>query len=132
MFENVFTDINFRAAIANKMSWDEIPAWVDDLGKRGVEVATKIVKLNLASNLITMSLKNVYEDDELPLNVDIDVGLTADQNVRKYFGERKAAVIKQDKTLAASNKALKSATQQIKKKVEQVNFRKRKESVYQI
>lgn len=78
-----------------------------------------------------MKLSNHYDEDDdndndnnnndkKILNVEIDIGLTADQNVRKYFENRKNAIDKQQKTLAASNKAIKSAQVQIKSKINQV------------
>lgn len=102
------------------MNWDEIFIWIEELSEQGVDAAEAIYKLNLKNNIITMRLFNTYEKSDPPMNVDINISLTADQNVRKYFGERKSAIIKQQKTLASSTKALKSAQLQIKNKVEQV------------
>lgn len=70
--------------------------------------------------MFTMRLSNPYEDGEEILNVEIDVSLTADQNVRKYFENRRNAIDKQQKTFAASNKAFKSAQIQVKSKINQV------------
>jgi hypothetical protein len=41
-----------------------------------------------------MRLSNPYEESEQPLNVDIDMGLNADQNARKLFEEKRAAETK--------------------------------------
>uniref|UniRef100_A0A915DXK9 Uncharacterized protein n=1 Tax=Ditylenchus dipsaci TaxID=166011 RepID=A0A915DXK9_9BILA len=109
-----------RTALANKMSWDEVSNWLEQVAAKEVEAAKAIVKLNFTTNSITMRLNNPYEEDEEPMNVDIDIGLTADQNVRKYFGDKKSASVKQQKTLSASNKALKSAQQKIQNSVDQV------------
>lgn len=104
------------------MNWEEISTWIEDLSEQGIDAAKAIIKLNLQNNTITMRLYNTYEKDEPPMNVDVNISLTADQNVRKYFEERKSAIVKQQKTLAASTKALKSAQLQIKNKVEQVKL----------
>lgn len=69
-----------------------------------------------------MKLSDPFESIDDFLNVEIDIGLTADQNVRKYFMNRKNAIDKQQKTLAASNKALKSAQVQIKNKLNKVSY----------
>lgn len=87
-----------------------------------MDAAEAIVKLNLQNNIIILRLHNTYEENKPLMNVDINISLTADQNVRKYFEERKTAIVKQQKTLASSTKALKSAQLQIKNKVEQVFY----------
>lgn len=84
---------------------------------------------------MTMRLTNPYADEEdsdemngnierslsnEPINVEIDIGLSADQNVRKYFANRRMAMDKRQKTLAASTKALKSAQLQMNNKFSQV------------
>ncbi|KAI1707999.1 nuclear export mediator factor Nemf [Ditylenchus destructor] len=112
-----------RTALANKMSWDEVKVWLDQVAEKGVEAAKRIVKLDFNSNSVTMRLSNPYEEGEEPLNVDIDIGLTADQNVRKYFGEKKSASVKQYKTVSASSKALKSAQLKMKSTVDQAKTR---------
>lgn len=71
-----------------------------------------------------MQLADPFDEDEPPLKVDIDIDLTADQNCRKYFDDRKKAVEKQTRTVQASNKALKSAQQHTKTKIDQVRAKK--------
>ncbi|KAI9727312.1 MAG: hypothetical protein M1828_006931 [Chrysothrix sp. TS-e1954] len=48
-------------------------------------------------------------DRKKPLNVDIDLGLSAWSNAREYYDQKKTAAAKEEKTLLASTKALKSA-----------------------
>lgn len=126
---------NFRTALASKSNWAQIAEWIEQCAKAGVEAARSIVKLDLESNLMTMRLTNPYADEEdsdemngnierslsnEPINVEIDIGLSADQNVRKYFANRRMAMDKRQKTLAASTKALKSAQLQMNNKFSQV------------
>lgn len=112
-----------RSAIASKLSWEQVSEWVEQYAKGGAPAAKSIVNLNLASNIFTMKLSDPFESIDDFLNVEIDIGLTADQNVRKYFMNRKNAIDKQQKTLAASNKALKSAQVQIKNKLNKVHIK---------
>lgn len=101
-------------------------------------VAKAIIRLNLAQNEITIRLSDPYahlndeeedEDEEevkkpkkkVPTyDVEVDLDLNADQNCRKFFGDRKAAVEKKHRTLQASSLALKNAQKQTQNKVEQV------------
>lgn len=52
-------------------------------------------------------------------DVDVDLDLNADQNCRKFYQDKKAAVEKKHRTLQASA-ALKNAQKQMQNKVEQV------------
>lgn len=54
------------------------------------------------------------------MEVELDLDLTADQNARQHFTERKAAAVKQQRTLQSSNVALKNAQKQAQNKVKQV------------
>uniref|UniRef100_A0A7E4VFA8 NFACT-R_1 domain-containing protein n=1 Tax=Panagrellus redivivus TaxID=6233 RepID=A0A7E4VFA8_PANRE len=109
-----------RSAIANQLSWDQIKAWIDNLAQAGVPAAMAIVKFDFNNNEVTMSLSDPYDEEEEPMNIDIDIGLSAAQNCRKYFTERKNAAEKQKKTIQASAKALKNAQMQTKTKIDQV------------
>lgn len=72
-----------------------------------------------------MRLSNPYEEGEEPMNVDLDIGLNADQNARRLFDEKRAADMKKQKTAAATKTALKSAVksakQQASNKINQVH-----------
>uniref|UniRef100_A0A183CCC2 NFACT-R_1 domain-containing protein n=1 Tax=Globodera pallida TaxID=36090 RepID=A0A183CCC2_GLOPA len=111
-----------RIAIAN-MSWTDIEPWLKAVADEQ-PVVRQISKLQLDSNRFTMRLGDPENPDGPPLNVDIDIGLNADQNARRFFTERKAATIKQHKTVAASKTAIKSAQKQAKNKVNQMKTKK--------
>ncbi len=84
-----------RTALADKRTWDEVRQWLIRLGSDGVEAARSVVKLDLKSNCISLRLTNPYEEDAEPMNVEIDVGMSAEQNARRYFSDRKSAAVKQ-------------------------------------
>ncbi|KAH7673059.1 Serologically defined colon cancer antigen 1, partial [Aphelenchoides avenae] len=105
------------------MSWDEIGAWLEQATQKGIAAAKAIVKLDLESNAITMRLANPYDEDDHVLNVDIDIALSAAQNSRKFFGDKRNAAEKQQRTQLATKKALKSAQHVAKSKVDQVRTR---------
>lgn len=52
--------------------------------------------------------------------VEIDLGLNAHQNGRKYYDRRRVAGDKRHKTLAAAKKALKSAEKKTQETLKQV------------
>ena len=109
-----------RAAIANKMTWDQVKEWLETLAANGVVASKAIVKMDLKSNEVTLRLSDPYDASAEPINVDIEIDLSASQNSRKYYTDKKNAAEKQQKTLAASNKALKSAQMHTKNKIDQV------------
>ncbi|KAK2150925.1 hypothetical protein LSH36_382g02027 [Paralvinella palmiformis] len=109
-----------RSAVANQIAWDEIHTIVKEAQTRGDPVASSIKGLRLDTNHITMFLKNPYLDSDeeedsdnaeavTPMKVDIDLELSAYANARKYFDKKRKAAAKEQKTVAASTKALKSA-----------------------
>jgi len=107
-----------RSALANQIAWDDIERIVEDATRKGDPVAKTIKKLKLSSNHITLLLSYPYSfedsDDEdeaesKPLLVDIDLDLSAYANARKYYGERRNASKKSQKTIESSEKAFKSA-----------------------
>lgn len=53
------------------------------------------------------------------LSIDIDLGLTPWANATQYYGQKKTAAFKEEKTLQASNKALKSAERKINSDLKQ-------------
>lgn len=56
------------------------------------------------------------------VKVDVEIGLTAFANARKYYEQKKTTASKHEKTLAASSKALKSAERKIKKDLKETRI----------
>lgn len=113
-----------RSALANQMSWNEIQELVKAAQANGDEVASCIKQLKLEINHIALSLVDPYsvesdENDEenneidveklKPMTIDIDLGLSAFANARKYYDMKRSAAIKEKKTIDASEKAMKNA-----------------------
>lgn len=135
----------FRQALANKMPWDEIQKWLHSAASQGNELAKTFVRLDLKDNTIVLRLCDPYEhldnlsdeengsDEEAQkkkqkqkpkkkyMDIDLNLDLTAAQNSRQHFTDRKAAVVKEQKTLQSSEIALKNAQKQARNKVKQVN-----------
>ncbi|XP_013398422.1 nuclear export mediator factor Nemf [Lingula anatina] len=123
-----------QSAVANQIDWDEIKDLVKEAQLQGDPVAIAIKALKLDTNHITMLLSNPYaipdsdeeeEDEESsenlkPLKVDIDLGLTAYANARKYYDMKRFAAHKEQKTIDASAKALKSAERKTKQTLKEV------------
>ncbi|TKR80542.1 hypothetical protein L596_014600 [Steinernema carpocapsae] len=116
------TILVIRSAIANKLSWDDIDDMRKNAAEEGDPVASAIVRLNLGSNQITILLEDPTDPDEEPTEVDVDLALSVYQNSTKYFGDRKAAVRKEQKTVESSTKALKSAKAKTKQALDKVNL----------
>lgn len=95
------------------MSWEEIENMLKEAQASGDETAKMIGQLKFNINAFTMLLDDPYEQDAdskpVKLKVDISLDLSAHGNARKYFTERKFAKNKENRTIEASSKALKSA-----------------------
>ncbi|KAH8195866.1 hypothetical protein TruAng_009968 [Truncatella angustata] len=126
--------------IAQGMDWVDIGKLIERERTRNNPVAEIIASpLKLSENAITLLLgeaevndddDDAYEtdsdsDDDLlgsapskrvddkRLSVEINLGLSPWANAREYYGERKQAVVKEQKTAAQSEIALKNAEQKI-------------------
>uniref|UniRef100_A0A3B4Y959 Ribosome quality control complex subunit NEMF n=1 Tax=Seriola lalandi dorsalis TaxID=1841481 RepID=A0A3B4Y959_SERLL len=139
-----------RSALANQVDWTEIGIIVKDAQAAGDPVACAIKELKLQTNHITMLLKNPYiseEDHEeeekedvskklqrnKPMLVDVDLGLSAYANAKKYYDFKRSAEKKEQKTIEAADKAMKSAekkTQQTLKDVQTVTTIQKARKVY--
>ncbi|CAD7084188.1 unnamed protein product [Hermetia illucens] len=135
-----------RSAIANQMSWTDIHELVKAAQANADPVAKTIKQLKLEINHVTLFLQDPYrgyeedeadenEDDEfLPsMLVDIDLGLSAFANARKYYDQKRNAAKKEQRTIDASEKALKSAekkTQQTLKEVRTISTISKARKVY--
>ncbi|XP_061172941.1 ribosome quality control complex subunit NEMF-like [Saccostrea echinata] len=120
-----------RSALANQIDWTEIQNLVKEAQLQGDPVASCITGLKLESNIITLLLRDPYrysddefddEDEDIlkPTKVDIDISMSAYGNSRKYFDKKKSAAKKEQKTIDASAKALKSAERKTKETLKEV------------
>ena len=123
-----------RSALANQMSWPDVQDLVKNAQANNDPVASCIKQLKLEINHISLYLSDPYastdsdEEDLIeewesklsPLTIDVDLALSAYSNATRYFDQRRGAVLKEQKTIEASGKALKNAekkTQQTLKDV---------------
>ena len=118
-----------RSALANQIDWAEITKLVKEAQQQEDPVAKSIKVLKLDINHIIMVLRDPYfeSDDEdqneeilRPMNIDIDLSLSAYANSRKYFDKKKLAAKKEQKTIEASGMALKSAEKKTKETLKEV------------
>ncbi|XP_078482629.1 ribosome quality control complex subunit NEMF [Ciona intestinalis] len=103
-----------RSAIANQVDWDEIKMLVKEAQGRGDPVASCIKTLKLETNSMVMALRSHDDDDQKPTKIEIDLSLSAYANARKYYGRKRNAAKKEQKTIDASTKAFKSAEKKTK------------------
>ncbi|CAB4004618.1 nuclear export mediator factor NEMF isoform X1 [Paramuricea clavata] len=125
-----------NSAIANQIDWAEINNIVKEAQARGDGVAMAIKQLKLETNHISMLLKDGFDhtdssdddDDSQPkqrkksntLKIDIDLALTAYANARSYYTKKRQAATKEQRTVEASKKALKSAERKTKETLKEV------------
>lgn len=129
--------------IGQGMDWVDIGKLIENEQKRGNIVAQMVrLPLKLEENTVTLLLDEpTFEDDESEeedrtddeldsdeddvagkkstssadkrLTIDIDLALTPWQNARQYYDQKKQAASKEQKTMLASSKALKSTERKI-------------------
>ncbi|KAK8024140.1 hypothetical protein PG993_012206 [Apiospora rasikravindrae] len=125
--------------IAQGMDWVDIGKLIERERRRGNPVAEIIaLPLKLSENTVTLLLGEAEEDADMDegydsddsesdnddvgdetkensqrLQVDINLGVSPWVNAREYYDERKTAVVKEQKTAAQSEIALKNAEQKI-------------------
>ncbi|UJR14620.1 hypothetical protein I4U23_001614 [Adineta vaga] len=117
-----------NTAIANQMSWPEIEELVDEAKQSGDLTARAIQTIKLDINHITLLLRDPFADENdksslAPVKIDVDLSLTAFANAKRYFEHKKQSSQKQQRTLEAGEKAIKSAskrTNALLKEVERV------------
>lgn len=116
-----------RSAIANQIDWTEINNLVKEAQAKGDPVARAIKGLKLDTNHMTMLLSDPYADSDdedsesvRPQRIDIDLSVSAYANSRKFFDKKKLAAKKEQKTIDASAKALKSAEKKTKETLKEV------------
>lgn len=110
-------------ALSNQVDWRQLESIVEQARERGDMLAHHIVQLNLHSNQLILRLRDPFQDyshheeithPDIPngLNsaeVAVDLDLNALNNAQKYYDRKRAAVKKEERTIVASRKALKSA-----------------------
>ncbi|XP_038077635.1 nuclear export mediator factor Nemf-like [Patiria miniata] len=127
-----------RSAIANQIDWTEINNIIHEAQAQQDPVASAIKNLKLDTNHITMVLRNPYEDQQEEEGensqessrkqkkkdkanyVDIDLGLSAYANARRFYEQKKFSKKKEQRTVDASEKAIKSAERKTKQALKDV------------
>ncbi|XP_071795031.1 ribosome quality control complex subunit NEMF-like [Asterias amurensis] len=125
-----------RSAIANQIDWMEINNIIHEAQAQQDPVALAIKSLKLDVNHITMILKDPYEVDEEDEDedksskkqkkkdktnyIDIDLGLSAYANARRFYIQKKFSKKKEQRTVDASQKAIKSAERKTKQALKDV------------
>ncbi|RKO85570.1 hypothetical protein BDK51DRAFT_22403, partial [Blyttiomyces helicus] len=94
-----------RSFIASGMDWTDLGELVKDEAKKGNPLAKAIVRLRLDVGMVTIGLR--------PVGIDIDIYASAHANARRYYESKKVAAVKQEKTIQAASKALRSAERKI-------------------
>ncbi|XP_017143812.1 nuclear export mediator factor NEMF homolog [Drosophila miranda] len=118
-----------QSAIASQLTWPDIHELVKEAQTNGDVVASSIKQLKLEINHISLILSDPYasqneKDCEDLTVVDVDLALSAWANARRYYDLKRSAAQKEQKTVDASQKALKSAerkTQQTLKEVRTIS-----------
>lgn len=118
-----------QSLLAKQLSWNDIETFIKERQESQDKLALVIKKLKFYSNEITLHLLDPYtemdedERDELeedeqmmkseekiqPMDVDVDLSLSAFANATRYYEMKRSAAKKEQKTIEASGKALKSA-----------------------
>lgn len=123
-----------RSLLAKQHSWLDIKDLIKQRQEQKDSVAMSIRHLKLETNHITMRLTDPYDededDDELEegeeklgaIDVDIDLGISAYSNATRYYDQKRGAAKKEQKTIDASGKALKSAEKKTQRMLKDVRI----------
>lgn len=126
-----------RTLLARQLSWLDIKDLIKERQDQKDPVASYIRQLKLETNQITLRLSDpfanledndVEDEDQMEegeqkletMDIDIDLGISAYSNATRHYDQKRGAAKKEQKTIEASGKALKSAerkTQQTLKDV---------------
>uniref|UniRef100_A0A0K2TU66 Nuclear export mediator factor NEMF homolog [Apis florea] n=1 Tax=Lepeophtheirus salmonis TaxID=72036 RepID=A0A0K2TU66_LEPSM len=120
-----------RSSLANQIAWNDIQELIDDASSNGDPVAKRICKLKLETNNFSLRLSDPYShtydsDDEetealcKEYEVDINIELSAQANARKYYAQKKAAAVKEVRTIQSQSVAIKSAERKTKQTLKEV------------
>ncbi|KAA3675359.1 uncharacterized protein DEA37_0010787 [Paragonimus westermani] len=128
MVDSIILMINH--ALSNQLDWQQLESMIGEARERGDPLAEHVVQLNLQFSQITIRLSDPFDhfsdavEDEMltpsddgehqtagrkSVDVVVELDLNALNNARKYYDKRRAAMKKEEKTVVASHKALKSA-----------------------
>jgi len=119
-----------NSAIANQIPWDQIKEIIKEATENRDPVASRIKQIKLEVNHIVMELSDPYahlnedsdEDTEDTTQlVEVDLGLTAQANARRYFVQKKSAAVKERKTVESGTVALKSAEKKTKQHLKEMS-----------
>jgi hypothetical protein len=105
------------------ISWTDITRMVKEEKKAGNPLANLIHKINFEKNQVTLLLDAVNEDDvsnefsvdekftnfDPVMRVDVDLHISAQMNIKKYFEIKKKSYEKEVKTKNAAEVAVKEA-----------------------
>jgi predicted ribosome quality control (RQC) complex YloA/Tae2 family protein len=98
------------------IDWNDIARMVKEEQKAGNPLAQLIYKLSLDKNSVTLILDGANEDDEDQfanfdpvVKLDVDLHISAQMNIRKYFEIKKKSYEKELKTKTAANAAIRDA-----------------------
>eukprot|EP00897_Mesotaenium_endlicherianum_P003139 jgi/Mesen1/2853/ME000174S02111 len=115
-----------RGALAGGMDWGDLGRMIKEERRAGNPVAGIIQSLQLDKNQITLLLSHHEYDDmddeqrTLPMEkVEVDLALSAYANARAWFDQKKRHAVKQEKTVAAHEKALKAAEKKTQQQLAQ-------------
>lgn len=112
-----------RSAIANKYSWEMIQEIVSDAQDSGDLIALKIKELKFDKNRFSMLLADPYDQETEGMLVDIDIGLSAHANARKYYGNKKDAAKKEQKTIDNAEKIFKNVERKVKQQLKETTIK---------
>ncbi|KAI9260165.1 fibronectin-binding protein A N-terminus-domain-containing protein [Sporodiniella umbellata] len=127
-----------RNAVASQMDWQDLNDLVKEEKRKENPIALLIEKLKLETNQITLVLTDHGDEEESDSDsdnetgreekakqvyrIDVDIGLTAFANARKFYEQKKSTATKHEKTIEATTKALKSAEKKIRKDLKETKI----------
>ena len=123
-----------RVMVNSGIAWNDIARMVKDEKKNGNDLANMIHKLSLDKNSVTLLMDAVNEEDEENdlgekftnfdpvMKVDVDLQLSAQMNIKKYFEIKKKSYEKEVKTKSAAEAAIKVAEQNALKELTKLRY----------
>lgn len=106
------------------IAWNDIARMIKEEKKAGNPLANLIYKLNLEKNQVTLLLDAANDDEndmfanfDPVVRIDIDLHISAQMNIRKYFEIKKKSYEKEQKTKTAANAAIQDAEKNAVKEI---------------